>query len=249
MKCCSHLNSNNKLIEIQSKRLSALISCLLNKRSNISNDVRCTSFETKNKLIQRIHKNNNSKFSSSSVYKLTTRPTVQVDAYFRFLCNRRRWNFKKYHQNENDPLNRNTSRNTNFNKTVCCNQQQQQQQHKTHTNNRDDDYDKNNNEWYIQLVSHCYRNGFEAHINYLNECSKQHSILQRESAQTHNHLRILSSTLLPRYKPIKSIDSLNSIVSCVSNIGVYSSSKSVAVALNCDRNFISSFNTKKKIKK
>lgn len=56
-------------------------------------------------------------------------------------------------------------------------------------------------EWYIELASNCYRNGFELHVNYLDECAKHPThIYQRESAQS-TFLRLPSLAWLSCLRP------------------------------------------------
>lgn len=93
--------------------------------------------------------------------------------------------------------------------------------------------DTNNTEWYIQLASNCYRNGFQLHVNHLDEWSKHPCVLQRKPEQV-PVLRLASSALLSRSQSIP-ID-LSATVSTVADLVECSSSKSIRVASShCDK--------------
>lgn len=57
--------------------------------------------------------------------------------------------------------------------------------------------DTNKTEWYIRLASNCYRNGFQLHVNHLDEWSKHPSLAQRKPTQVPSLLRLPSSALQP----------------------------------------------------
>lgn len=67
-----------------------------------------------------------------------------------------------------------------------------------------DDVDNNaeNLEWYIQLASRCYTEGFLWHMNYLNGCSERQSALlhQRRQLTQQQNSRRLSSSISKSYK-------------------------------------------------
>lgn len=65
----------------------------------------------------------------------------------------------------------------------------------------DDDVDIENLEWYIQLASRCYTEGFLWHMNYLNDCSERQSALlqqRRQLTQQQNSRRLSSSISSPK---------------------------------------------------
>lgn len=52
-------------------------------------------------------------------------------------------------------------------------------------------------EWYIRLASNCYRNGFQLHVNRLDEWSKHPTLVQRKPTPLLAGLRLPSSALQP----------------------------------------------------
>lgn len=96
------------------------------------------------------------------------------------------------------------------------------------SNSYDSNYDSINNdtnniEWYIQLASNCYRNGFQLHVNHLDKWSKHPCVLQKKPAQL-PLLRLPSTALLSSRPP--SID-LSVTISTVADLVVCSSPKSI----------------------
>lgn len=65
--------------------------------------------------------------------------------------------------------------------------------------NRDciNNIDTNKTGWYIHLASNCYRNGFQLHVNHLDEWSKHPCLVQRKPVQVLSFLRLPSSALQP----------------------------------------------------
>lgn len=57
--------------------------------------------------------------------------------------------------------------------------------------------DTNKTGWYIHLASNCYRNGFQLHVNHLDEWSKHPCLVQRKPIQVLSFLRLPSSALQP----------------------------------------------------
>lgn len=55
------------------------------------------------------------------------------------------------------------------------------------------------NDWYIKLASNCYRNGFQSHLNYLDNCSKN----QRIPIQQTEQLKQTADSLAAQIKPTK----------------------------------------------
>lgn len=123
--------------------------------------------------------------------------------------------------------------------TLNCNYRQTE---KTYSGKRNDgnydcinNDDTNNIEWYIQLASNCYRNGFQLHVNHLDKWSKHPCVLQKKPAQV-PLLRLPSSALLSSRPP--SID-LSITISTVADLVVCSSPKSIqSVAPHCDNNYL-----------
>lgn len=97
-------------------------------------------------------------------------------------------------------------------------------------------------EWYIVLASNCYRNGFQLHVNHLDECSKNLGELERKPAQA-VILRLPLSALFFRspspLPPSITIESSESVVSLMSSLVVCSSSKSIKSASLCDKTYSS----------
>lgn len=94
--------------------------------------------------------------------------------------------------------------------------------------------DTNKTEWYIQLASNCYRNGFELHVNHLDECAKHHSVFQREPVPPATPFRLPSSALLSATRS-------RSLASQVPDLAVRSSSNSIDS--HCDKECSNSFRT------
>lgn len=127
-----------------------------------------------------------------------------------------------------------------------CNYRQHQKTYSntSHNNNHrntdgNDDcinIDTNKTDWYIQLASNCYRNGFQLHVNHLDEWSKHPCVApQSTKSTTSPFLRLPSSALLPRAQSTP-IDS-NDTVSWIPDLVVCSSLKSIRVAPHCDQNY------------
>lgn len=55
--------------------------------------------------------------------------------------------------------------------------------------------DNENLEWYIQLASQCYNEGFQWHMNYLNNCSIQSALQKRRVSRNCNRLSGLTKPL------------------------------------------------------
>lgn len=111
-------------------------------------------------------------------------------------------------------------------------------------NNRiDNKTTSTNSEWYIELASSCFRNGFELHVNHLDQCAKHPSFVQRKPAPA-PFLRLPSSVFRspsppsppPSSSPTTSkqsppaIDSCDSAVSLVADLVACSSSQPITVA-------------------
>lgn len=99
----------------------------------------------------------------------------------------------------------------------------------------------NKTDWYIQLASNCYRNGFQLHVNQLDERSKHPCVApQTKSSPSPTFLRLPSSALLPRAQSTQI--TANDTVSWIPDLVVCSSLKSIRVAPHCDKTY-SSTNT------
>lgn len=105
-------------------------------------------------------------------------------------------------------------------------------------------------EWYIELASNCYRNGFQSHVNHLDECSKHSSVHQRNTAKIvlPSFLRLPSSAFISSHllqsTPTHSIQSIDRSVSSVNLIpdlvrcsSSSSLSESITIAAYCDKNY------------
>lgn len=105
--------------------------------------------------------------------------------------------------------------------------------------------DTNTAEWYIQLASNCYRNGFELHVNHLDECSKNPSVLcakpvpAKAAAAAEPFLRLPSSALFHRSEPTQFNSNSDTKFSLVADLVVCSSPKSVRVAPHCNTKYSS----------
>lgn len=121
-----------------------------------------------------------------------------------------------------------------------------EQQRKTYIGN-DDKHDCINNiganqiEWYIELASNCYRNGFQLHVNHLDECSKHPSVIQKKPVQA-AVLRLPSLALLchPLQRSVQSERSERNVlnagaVSFVPDLVVSPSFESIAFSAHCDQ--------------
>lgn len=137
-----------------------------------------------------------------------------------------------------------------------CRQSQRKTYQSTHTSN-DDNHNCINNrinnknssinsqsDWYTELASNCLRNGFELHVNHLDQCSKHPSFVQSKPAQA-SFLRLPSSLFrspsLPSSSPTTSKrsplpspspsanESCDSAVSLVADLVACSSSQTITV--------------------
>lgn len=140
--------------------------------------------------------------------------------------------------------------------TPNCNYKQHR---KTYSGSYDDNHDcinidTNKTEWYIQLASNCYRNGFELHVNHLDKCSKNSSTKPATTLAAPTppspppavaFLRLPSSALFCRSEQTH-FDLNSETVSLVTDLVVCSSPKSVRVAPHGDIKFtpIKSFSDK-----
>lgn len=84
--------------------------------------------------------------------------------------------------------------------------------------------DTNKADWYVRLASNCYRNGFQLHVNHLDEWSKHPCLIQRKPPQVPSFLRLPSSAL----QAIRSY-SVASEKSCISHNQSISTNRDVVV--------------------
>lgn len=89
------------------------------------------------------------------------------------------------------------------------------QNHSTNDDNRNcinkKNIDSNKTGWYIHLASNCYRNGFQLHVNHLDEWSKHPCSVQRKPIQVQSFLRLPSSALLQPTIPTNSVASKKTV--------------------------------------
>lgn len=142
------------------------------------------------------------------------------------------------------------NRNTSTTKTSTPNHNNYSEHwRKTYSSSNDDNHDcinnidTNNTEWYIELASNCYRNGFQLHVNHLDECSKHPCIIQSKPAIASSFLRLPSSALVYRTsQPKRNIPSAGA-VSLTPDLVLCSSLKSITLSAhkfdkNCANNTI-----------
>lgn len=234
---CNRLHPNSlctsKLIEFQSKRLNSVIAFLLNQQSTKRNDVQCTSTITKNQIDSNIKQRINSQKLQHLVTPLTSKRTIVVDAYYRFLCRERytKLILIKHRPCTNEPLNGTPARLVTTTNNFTANWQSKQHQI-ANTNNRNNDA---NNERYIQLASNCYRNHFHSHLDNRsdsngnsNSRSSKASYATKPHQRPNDSFRIetslhrLQAIVLPAIHHIKSSDSTKCVASCVGDIHVSS---------------------------
>lgn len=168
---CNRLHPNtlctSKLIEFQSKQLNALITFLLGQQSTTRNDVHRTSTITKNQINYHSTQSNKT-HSQKDHYRaataeadedekevkpiLTTDRTIEVDAYYRFLCRKRHTKLLTKHRrpSANEPLNGKRATFVATGNDFTTNWQSKQ--HKIANTNIRNNNDANN-ERYIQLHS------------------------------------------------------------------------------------------------
>lgn len=230
-----------RIVENPIKSTSSLINqCLFNR----GNKKLLASFKTTNRLKQanvyfKLLESVGSLRPSSAVEPLQRRHKART-------C--RRWSQKQTFVtiNQSHIETRTTNAIPTTSATSNCDYRQPKKTSSSYDGNRDCiktsniDAESSKTEWYIELASNCYRNGFQFHVNHLDECSKRSSVIQRKPPQA-TFLRLPSLALLlssRSFHPIQ-IQSSDRAVSSVSDIVPCSSSKSIAIStpLHCEKKY------------
>lgn len=121
-----------------------------------------------------------------------------------------------------------------------CNYRQHRETYIGNDDNHDciNNIDTNKIEWYIELASNCYRNGFQLHVNHLDECSKHPIVLQKKPVQAAvlrlPSLALLCRTLQPSAQSKQNERSAGA-VSFAPDLVVCPSFESTAFAAHCDK--------------
>lgn len=118
-----------------------------------------------------------------------------------------------------------------------------------HNNSNSNHIDTNKSGWYIQLASNCYRNGFQLHVNHLDEWSKHPCLVQRKPIQVLSVLRLPSSALQPASqtdsvsskKPVRLLPDQATTISTLCDFIAETEQQPIRVAceqinLNCNKN-------------
>lgn len=242
--CNLHRPNDIASVNVIENSTNSLINRLLQRGNKKSFAKHFTSFETTNRINQT---NTNFNLNESVGCRPSVEPTLQ--RHKAQTCRRRS---QKQTTTNQSHVEIRTSNATTKTPAPNCNYRQVRKTYSNSTNNGNHDCINNNNitntntktEWYIELASNCYRNGFQLHVNHLDECSKHPCVLQRKPAQA-AFLRLPSSALLFRsssslssspssvlVRPPSTIESCDSAISLLC-----SSPKSITVASHCDKTY------------